>query len=230
MSVLRALCALSVLSASACAAREAAPPATPPAQAHRAAAFSDDPTPLPRYHSKRLALSLPLPDGKTWRIDDHSRPELVLRHEPTRSTIVIAVLHTDELVGRSQCEKLALENRIVPRGELQTLEDEVTITQRTFDTRIRVALAPGARPDSPIIGHVLAFGGFLRKCFVFDYSTEVDGASDEPVLSSRLAFARARILGELELDAFGVVHRSEAGEMREPSSSKPTSPDEAPPR
>lgn len=234
MRALRALCALCAPCGLlvACAAREAPPQAGPPATAHEAIAFSEDPAPLPRYHSKRLALSLPLPDGQKWRIDDHSRPELVLRHEPTRSTIVIAVLHTDELVGRSQCEKLALEDRIVPRGELQTLEDETTITQRTFDTRIRVALAPGARPDSPIIGHVMAFGGFLRKCFVFDYSTEVDGAADEPVLSSRLAFARARILGQLELDAFGAVPRGQPGDrdLREPGSSKPTSPDEASPR
>ncbi len=209
---LRALGALCLLSA--CGAREA-PPAPPPA-ARAAASFSEDPAPLPRYPSKRLALSVPLPDGRAWRIADPSRPELVLRHEPTRSTIVVAVLHTDELVGRQQCEKLALEYRIVPRTELRTLEDEVTVTQKTFDTRVRVGVAPGPRPDSPIVGHVTAFGGFLRKCFVFDYATEVDGAADEPVLSSRLAFARARILGGLELDPFAAVRRSEAGDEAAP--------------
>ncbi|MGH7297196.1 MAG: hypothetical protein ACRELB_19815, partial [Polyangiaceae bacterium] len=54
---------------------------------------------------------------------------------------------------------------------------------------------------------VIAFGGFLRKCFVFDFSTQVDGARDEPVLSARLAFARARILGGVEIDPMGVVPR-----------------------
>jgi hypothetical protein len=53
----------------------------------------------------------------------------------------------------------------------------------------------------------MAFGGFLRKCFVFDFSTEVDGAADEPILSARLAYARARILGGLVLDPFAAVQR-----------------------
>jgi len=182
-------------------------------------AFVDDLKPLPRYQSKRLALSLPLPDGAAWRIDDHSRPELVATHAPTRSKIVVAVMRTDALVGRSQCEDLAHEHKLVPSGDLSTLEDEVAITQSTFDTRIRVALEVGTRADRPIVGHVMAFGGFLRKCLVFDFSTEVDGASSSPVLSSRLAFARARILGGLKLDPFGTISRG-----------APSGPDDAPVR
>jgi hypothetical protein len=169
--------------------------------------FPDDPRPLPRYHSKRLALSLRLPDGPTWRIDDHSAPELVATHGPTRSRVTVSVFRTGELVGREQCEELARARRLVPRGELRTLEDEVALTQQTFDTRVWVALEVGAGPGQPLVGHVMAFGGFLRKCYVFDFSTQVDGAADEPVLSSRLAYARARILGGLELDPFGVVPR-----------------------
>jgi hypothetical protein len=170
--------------------------------------FPEDARPLGRYHSKRLALSVPLPDGRSWRVDDHSRPELVLRHEPTRSTLVVAVLRADELVGRDQCEKLALERHVVPHLETQqTVEEEVSITQGTYDTRVRVTLAPGTSADKPIAGHVTAFGGFLRKCFVFDFATEVDRAGDAAVLSSRLAFARARILGGLSLDPFAAVAR-----------------------
>jgi hypothetical protein len=187
-----------------------------------AIAFTDDPAPLPRYHSKRLALSLPLPDGASWRIDDHTRPELVATHPPTRSRIVVAIVRADALVGRTECEELARDLKLTPAADpavMRTLEEEVAITQQTFDTRIRVALATGKAPGSPLVGHVMAFGGFLRKCFVFDFSTEVDGASDEPVLSSRLAFARARILGGLELDPFAAVQRQ-----------TPLGPDVAPPR
>ncbi len=53
----------------------------------------------------------------------------------------------------------------------------------------------------------MAFGGFLRKCYVFDFATRVDSAKDESVLSERLAFARARILGGLALEVLGVVPR-----------------------
>jgi hypothetical protein len=182
-------------------------PAAVPIQKPLAVEFADDLGRLQRYHSRRLALSLPLPDGAAWRIDDHSRPELVATHAATQSRIVVAVLRADALVGRSQCEELAHELKLVSSGDVSTLEDEVTTTLSTFDTRIRVALEAGKSADRPLVGHVTAFGGFLRKCIVFEFSTEVDDASNSAVLSSRLAFARARILGGLELDPFGTISR-----------------------
>jgi hypothetical protein len=171
-------------------------------------AFSDDPRPLPHYHSKRLALTVPLPDGHAWRIDDHTQPELIATHERTHSKVVLAVIRADELVGRQQCEALARDRKLVPDGKLRTLEDAVDVTQGSYDTRIWVAVEPGSGPTtSPLVGHVLAFGGFLRKCYVFHYSTEVGGTADEPVLSARLAYVRERILGGMRLDPFDGVPR-----------------------
>lgn len=190
------------------------PAATPPPEV----AFTDDARPLPRYHSKRLALTVPLPDGQAWRIDDHSQPELVAKHAPTHSKVVVAVFRADELVGRAQCEALARARKLVPEGKLRTLEDAVDVTQENYDTRIWVAVEPGSGPTSPLVGHVLAFGGFLRKCYVFHYSTEVNGAADESVLSDRLAYARERILGGMQLDPFAAVTRE-----------KPAGPEVAPP-
>jgi hypothetical protein len=175
------------------------------------AVFAEDGKPLSRFHSKRFALSLALPDGHAWRIDDHSRPELVATHAPTRSKIVVLVVRTEELVGRKQCEALARDRKLVPTSELTTIEDADTVTQETFDTRVWVALEAGHGPAAPIVGHVMAFGGFLRKCFVFDYSTSVDGPAEEGVLSARLAFARARILSGLSLDPFLLPPREAAG-------------------
>jgi hypothetical protein len=191
--------------------RSVAAPVEPQGAAPRTVFDESDTRPLPRYHSKRLALSLPLPDGSHWRIDDHSRPELVATHAATRSRVVLAIFRTEDLVGRAQCEAMARDRKLVPEGELHTLEDEVTVTQQAFDTRVWVALRPGGAPDRPLAGHVMAFGGFLRKCYVFAFSTEVTGAADEGELSSRLAYARARILGGLEMDPFGTVSREEAG-------------------
>jgi hypothetical protein len=157
-----------------------------------------------------LAVSVPLPDGHAWRIDDHSQPELVATHAPTRSKLVVAVFRTDDLVGRGQCEVLSRGQRLVPPGDFRTLEDGAAITQQTFDTRVWVAIDPGSGPGASLVGYVIAFGGFLRKCFAFVFSTQVDNASDEPVLSSRLAFVRARIFGGLVLDAFGTLPRDSA--------------------
>ena len=172
-----------------------------------AVSFPDDPRPLPRFHSTRFAASLPLPDGRAWRIDDHSKDALVATHAPTRSRVLLATFRAEELVGRSQCEALARERRLVPLDDVHPLEEETGLTQETFDTRTVVAVVPGATPQQPLVGHVTAFGGFLRKCFVFDFSTEVDGAAEEPILSARLAYARARILGGLKLDPFATVQR-----------------------
>jgi hypothetical protein len=195
-----------MLALAACGGTSASVPLPVPARA-APIAFPDDPKPLPRFHSKRFALSLPLPDGKAWRIDDHTRPELVAKHPPTRSTVTVVVFRAEELVGRSQCEALARERKVVPAGDLQVLEEQTGITQQTFDTRTVVAIAPGVGPDQPVVGHVMAFGGFLRKCFAFDFATEVDGAADEAVLSARLAYARARILGGMEIETLGAVQR-----------------------
>ncbi|MGH7294509.1 MAG: hypothetical protein ACRELB_06245, partial [Polyangiaceae bacterium] len=136
-----------------------------------AVSFPDDPRPLLRFHSQRFALHLPLPDGHAWRIDDHSGPALVATHAPTRSRVVLAVFRADGLVGRAQCEVLARERGLVPTRELRTLDEETGITLQNFDTRTLVALDGGSGPDQPLVGHVIAFGGFLRKCFVFDFST-----------------------------------------------------------
>lgn len=202
-----------------------APPPSRQSPAPRAApvAFPDDPRPLARFHSQRFSLFLPLPDGRAWRIDDHSGPALIATHPATHSRVVLAVLRADELVGRDRCEAMARERKLVPGGSLQKLEEETGLTQGTFDTRTVVALDPGTGPTEPLVGHVMAFGGFLRKCFVFDFSTQVDGAADEAVLSARLAYARARILGGLEIDPIGVVPR-ETPDLPAPLAPSPAGP------
>jgi hypothetical protein len=189
-----------------CGAQAQAPVPLPAPPRPAPVAFADDPRPLPRYHSGRLGVSLPLPDGHAWRIDDHSQPELVATHAPTRSRVLVAIVRADDLVGRTQCEAIARDRKLVP-SQLHELEQEVGVTHETFDTRTVLAVDPGAAPEQPLVGHVMAFGGFLRKCFVFDFSTEVDRVQDEPVLSARLAFARARILDGLQLDVLGAVKR-----------------------
>ena len=202
-----ALATASLTSISGCGDATRAPPVVTAPSTSAAAAFSEDPAPLPRYRSKRMAVSLPLPDGRAWRIDDHSQPELVASHAPTQSAVVVAVFHADELVGRAQCEALARARKLVPAGDLRTLEDAATYTQETYDTRVWVAVEPSGGPNGSLRGYVMAFGGFLRKCYAFIFSSQVDTAAEEPVLAARLAFVRARVLGGLELETFDTVPR-----------------------
>ena len=104
-----------------------APAVSRPPPKPAAEAFSEDPRPLPRYHSARLALSLPLPDGRAWRIDDHSGAERVATHAATRSRVMLATFRADVLVGRSQCEALARDRMLVIVWEDLHWADEGTL-------------------------------------------------------------------------------------------------------
>jgi hypothetical protein len=170
--------------------------------------FSEEPTALPKFISKRFHLTLPLPDGKAWKIDDHSRPLLVATHEATRSRVEAVVFAEPDLMSRQKCEERAREMKLVPAQELQTLEDVVKTFPDAFDTRLWVALEPGKSAEQPVLGHVLAFGGFLRKCLFFHFVTEVPSARYETVLSSRLAVARLRIFGGIDIESIAEVPRS----------------------
>lgn len=172
-----------------------------------AAAFPDDERALAHFRSLRFHLTIPLPDGRSWRIDDHSRPELIATHPATRSTLLVALFTREELMNRQRCEARAREMGLVPSGELRTVEDAVTVGPAAFDTRVWVALAPGTGPGDPLVGHVLAFGSYIHKCLVFHYASEVATDKDEPVLSGRLAVARTRILGGIEVIPFAEPSR-----------------------
>jgi hypothetical protein len=152
-----------------------------------------------RYHSKRFLLSFPLPDGKNWRIDDHSRPSLLAVHEATASRVSVITTQEDELVNRQKCESRARALGWVPSETLTTVEDQTTIGPEAYDSRVWVAL-DAAKPGGELEGHVYLFGAFLRKCLLVHVSTKVASAKDEEVLSERLALARARIVRGLALD------------------------------
>jgi hypothetical protein len=182
----------------------AAPTATTPA-----ASVAPAPriAPYKRFRSKRFNVSLPLPNGPEWRIDDHSRPELVATHAATGSSVVLYLVTEEELTSRQICEERAREQHLVPAAELRTIEDTHGIAFDEYDTRTWVAVEPAGGPDKPLVGHVFAFGGFLRKCLFFHYTTSVKTEKDEPELSGRLATARTRILGGLVLSPFASAPR-----------------------
>jgi hypothetical protein len=152
-----------------------------------------------RYHSKRFQLSFPLPDGKAWRIDDHSRPSLFAIHDATSSRVWVQATQEDELVNRQKCEERARALGWVASTKLTTVEDVTTIGPDAYDSRIWVAL-DAAKPGGALEGHVYLFGAFIRRCLLVHVSTSVPSAKDEDVLSERLALARARIVRSLTLD------------------------------
>lgn len=165
-------------------------------------AFSVEPRALLRYHSPRFKLSVPLPEGRGWRIDDHSRRELVATHSATRSTLTLYSFAEPELVNRQSCEARARESGLFTLHDPRTVADEVTIGPDAYDTRIWIALEAGASSESPMTGHAFLFGAYIRKCLFVHYATSVPSQRGEPLLTSRLATARLLILAGLRMEPF----------------------------
>ncbi len=152
------------------------------------------------FHSRRFALTLPLPDGKTWKIDDHRAPELVATHEPTSSRVQVLATQEEQLMNRQRCEERASKlGWLGSTTRFTTLEDEVHVGPDHYDSRVWVALDPGA-PSGRVEGHVFLFGAFLRRCLLVHYATSVASAKEEQQIASRLAIASARIVKGITID------------------------------
>jgi len=183
----------------ACGPAEPARPPTALVSPAHAQVFPQEDATWPRFHSARFRLSVPLPDGKAWRIDDHAQPELHAVHDATRSRLVVFAWTESELMNRARCEEKARNKGLISEG-LLTVEDAVTVGPEAYDTRVWVAVRAGKDANLPVKGHVFAFGAFVRRCLFVHFESEVPTAKDEEVLSSRLALAKVRLLGAITLD------------------------------
>ncbi len=154
-----------------------------------------------RFVSTRFGVSMPLPDGKSWKIDDHSRAVLTATHDTTRSSITLRTWTDDELQSRQRCEVRARLDRIFPDAELETVADDHVAEPPSYDTRLWIAIEPRA---GAVIGHVIAIGGFVRRCIFFHFQTEV-ASGQEQLLSTRLALVRARVWQDIELGSINSI-------------------------
>jgi len=152
-----------------------------------------------KFHSKRFQVTIPLPEGSAWKIDDHRSPELVATHAATSSRLVLIATREENLMNRQRCEERARALGIVPLTQLTTVEDEVHVGPEAYDSRVWVALDPG-KAGGGIDGHVFLFGAFLRRCLLVHLTTSVPSARDEEVLAARLAIANARIIKAIAID------------------------------
>ena len=161
---------------------------------------------MPRFHSTRFDVSLPLPDGHGWRIDDHHGPMLRATHEPTRSLVELVIWREDKLVNHAMCEARARELGYVADVEADTIESPIESVPEGWDTRLWVGVETGARDPAHATGHLMAFGSLMHKCLYFHFATTAN-RDDPDAISTRLAFARVRILRELRLDSLEEVPR-----------------------
>lgn len=155
-----------------------------------------------KFHSARFRLTLSLPDGKTWKIDDHRAPELVAVHAATSSRLTLLTTEEEELMNRDRCEERARKLGWVnesPRAPFTTVAEETLLGPDAYDSRVWVAIDARA-PGGAITGHVYMFGAFLRRCLLVHFESQVPSARDEEILASRLALVRGRLVKRLTLD------------------------------
>ena len=168
-------------------------PSTPvPIVATRPPALGDGP--MGDFVSLRFGLKLPLPDGRSWRIDDHDGSWLVAKHAASASDLVVRVWREEAVMNRARCEERARFWRKIPEREsADSVEKHPVDVPVGFDTVVEVGvIAPAlagkkARVGEDLRGVAMAFGGKGRRCFAWIYTTSAGGPGAEAVLGERLA-------------------------------------------
>jgi hypothetical protein len=156
-----------------------------------------------RFHSKRFNLTVPLPDGKAWKIDDHHGPDMVAIHDATSSRFTVRATNEEGLMNRKRCEDRARALGIVPddaEKTFTTVADEVWVGPEAYDSRVWVAIE-AAKPGGGVTGHVFLFGSFIRRCLLVHLATTIPSPQQEEVLATRLAVGEEKIVKAIALDA-----------------------------
>lgn len=128
-------------------------------------------------------------------------------HTATGSRVSVQLSRDEgELMNHTRCEERARTHGFVPAGTpaLEIIDEAQGIGSDGFDTHTIVGFE---RVHGELVGHVLSFGSFVRKCLWFHFETRV-AAGHEAELSGRLALGQVKVLGGVKLDAFGEVPRA----------------------
>lgn len=149
------------------------------------------------FHSARFELRVPLPEGRAWRIDDHTSPWLSATHAATDSTLVARTWNEEGRVTRQRCEERARLWRAFPDATRADIVQARSIDAPAgFDTFVTIGVVP-AKPGEAISGFAIAFGGRAHRCFTWAYTTTARGALAEQILGERLATMVERSLGRV---------------------------------
>jgi hypothetical protein len=192
-------------------------PGTPVQSAHveaqeaSTAPFPEDGPSWGGLHSARFAMTIPLPKPGEWRVDDSSRAELVAVDKVTRSTLVVLREREHELVNHAKCEARAKALALEPERRMKVVEDVVLTGPEAYDTRVLVEIEPRGT-EGALVGHLFAFGAYVQRCLIVHMTTAVPSERDEETLSQRLAVARVKLLGGIQVDELEAVPREKPRE------------------
>jgi len=138
------------------------------------------------FVSKRFGLRLPLPNGKSWKIDDHSSKWLEAKEPVESSSLLVRVWRDENRMTRDKCEATARSLRQLPiRDGVDLVDSQRIDLPAGFDTQLDVALMDDKKGG--FFGFVLAFGGLGRRCFAYVYATHTSGRGADQAVGDRLA-------------------------------------------
>jgi hypothetical protein len=170
------------------------------------APFPEDAPSWSGVHSARFAMTIPLPNADKWRVDDTSRAEMIAVDGTTRSTLVVMREVESGLVNHAKCEQRAVELALEPERAMRTIEDVILTGPEAYDTHVKVEIEPRGS-EGVLVGHLFAFGAYVRRCLFVHMTTAVPSERDEETLSQRLAVARVKLLGGIRVDELEAVPR-----------------------
>jgi len=200
----RRLAAASWLAVAAC--TPDPPPATPVRAAPPGAAAGPPASGLDtgvwgEFRSKRFDLALSLPDGAGWRIDDHSGPWLEASHPGSSSKLLVRTWHEPDPVNRTRCEERARSWAKLPQREgADILRKERLDVPAEFDTIVEIGVVP-PKAGAALDAFAMAFGGNVRRCFAYVYTTSATGPDAEQLVGGRLAVMVDGSLGKVRLES-----------------------------
>jgi hypothetical protein len=170
----------------------------PPAPAPTPAGLDFEGAKTGAFRSKRFQISLPLPDGHAWRIDDHKDRWLVATHPPTGSELIVRVWAEDGRANTKTCEEAARVWKKLPDREGAEVVSSVNVAAPSgFDTHADLLVRAPTKTGAPISANILAFGGHLHRCFAFVFTTVASGPDAERTVGARLAAMLQRSLRDV---------------------------------
>ncbi|MFO0660964.1 MAG: hypothetical protein U0165_14200 [Polyangiaceae bacterium] len=155
------------------------------------------------FRSKRFGVVLPLPDGPSWKIDDHNTPWLTATHEPTKSSIKLRILLGDEPFTSQRCEDRIrqIEPTLPSRSNKDAVDLGAVDGLSEWDATAFAVIAPHPADKSKTLARYLLTAAHVRKCMVIYVSTEASGPTAGAVLGDRLGDVAQGIVARLKLDA-----------------------------
>ncbi len=142
-----------------------------------------------RFRSRRHGLSVPFPDGTSWRIDDHSSQWLDATHV-AGVRVRLRSWVEPKPVSWQHCEREA--RRLAPdipfRQEGGAIDEYVSheLFAPDFTSGVVVGLSAADPHTQTLQGHVLAFGASARRCVIYWFHASANGPKGAPMLGDRL--------------------------------------------